>query len=306
MPENTIRSGWDPEQESFTLAVSFDRDIIADEDCYYYVIPGDVDYDEMDDYSSFLESLPQVKVVAAANEEILIEGIHKDDEVHIVHIPAPCGYSVREVPPEPAECWLEPVVVPDDETQTIGVDEVDTVVVTNSYPVYTVELLKVGNGDENRVLAGAEFALYGDDYDPENPDATEPLLRTDPTSDDGLVELSKQLIPGTYYLVETVAPSGYVAAGAVRIVVTAEGVSYYQDETSLDETQRNAAREILIDEQTNTIVYRLLIDNFSGVSLPNTGGSGTQALAQGGLALMATALAGLFLPRRKKKGNGAS
>ena len=73
--------------------------------------------------------------------------------------------------------------------------------VENYVPVFAIDLLKTGNNNE--VLAGAEFGLF------DSADASEPIA-TGTTDADGKILFEEELSAGTYYLQEIKAPAGYI------------------------------------------------------------------------------------------------
>lgn len=72
-----------------------------------------------------------------------------------------------------------------------------------------VSLVKVDANDTSKKLAGAKFSLYKDDGDGSFKSAVDKCVSADhETDNDGRIEFPK-LTVGTYFLVETYAPTGY-------------------------------------------------------------------------------------------------
>lgn len=136
---------------------------------------------------------------------------------------------------------------------------------------------KNGSYDEGeKLLSGAEFALYYDQ------DCKKPVYKKDGstqvtlTTVDGKASTDAETLlePGTYYLKETAAPSGYqIATNPIEIEVTAEGGTF------------NIANVASTDHE--------------GIELPTTGGMGTVALTAAGVVIVAGAAA--FIVRSRKE-----
>lgn len=158
----------------------------------------------------------------------------------------------------------------------------DTVDVTT----FAIKIDKFVDGDEGTKLAGAKFDLYRTVY-PGETGVTIPhtsiqgikLEGDKVTAADGSVTFEKYEANGTsynYYLVETVAPSGYnLLDNAVKVIFTDDDVA-------------------LTDG-----VYTVKVKNASGIQLPITGGTGTVIFTIIGIALMVGAVV-LFVVSRKK------
>ena len=130
-------------------------------------------------------------------------------------------------------------------------------------------------------LEGAKFNLYDSRYDAsktieENEDF---LIEADlqskkpaePVGEDAVIRSGK-LSVGTYYLVETKAPNGYIALSSpMKIIVT-------EQSGILSMTAQIADENVGADKlnRINRDSWKLSVQNSAGYELPSTGGSGTQ------------------------------
>lgn len=130
------------------------------------------------------------------------------------------------------------------------------------------------NGEE--LLSGAEFALYYDEAC-DNPvykkdGTTQVTLKT--VNGEASTDADTLLEPGTYYLKETAAPSGYqIVTNPIEIEVTDEGGTFY--------------------------IPNVASTKHEGIELPTTGGMGTVALTAAGVVIVASAAA--FIVRSRKE-----
>ena len=169
-----------------------------------------------------------------------------------------------------------------------------TVSVTNTYvkKVATIKVIKMESGSSKK-LPNAAFNLYR----PATEDDTEPVtikingtdtsvvkVQTITVGDDGEVEVP-DLPVGSYYLVETTPPVGY------ELLSTVIGFDLSSDSINLRSSDHVRADGL-----------ELTVYNDSGVTLPNTGGSGTLPYTLCGIALiMASALMYGFRMRRRER-----
>ncbi len=145
-------------------------------------------------------------------------------------------------------------------------------------------------------LEGAKFDLYEVVDDQQ---ADEPLYADMESNEEGMLVFGGETVfslpVGTYNLVETKAPAGYILKGApVVITVTTDDVTY-DEGTGLSASNSGKS----FDEETK--VYTLLVSNSAGVALPHTGGPGVLSLYVAGVALAAV---GVVLVMRRRCGQG--
>lgn len=146
---------------------------------------------------------------------------------------------------------------------------VDSDITGNTVNVYTFELnvVKV-DGNTKAPLAGATFKLTSDT------DTTGTSLTT---GNDGTVKFTG-LKAGTYYVEETVAPSGYnINSNKFTITISTSGV-------------------VTGDGVNNS---KLTVNDYP-LTVPQTGGAGTIMFTIGGVALVACAGVLFFILMRKK------
>lgn len=165
---------------------------------------------------------------------------------------------------------------------------------TNNYIAYEVIVVKVDTENTKTKLGGAKFDLYSaeavenGEIKPGAVPLQSNLVSSSDEQDKGKVSLGL-LTPGTYYLFETEAPSGYNTMDMpVEIVVRENGVSLMQG-------SRNQVEEISQEKA------ELMVMNSAGAELPSTGGPGTKRLYLLGIMLLGLAGAGYVLKWRSKE-----
>ena len=104
---------------------------------------------------------------------------------------------------------------------------------------------------------------------------------------------------GTYYLVETQAPAGYISLSTpIEIKITNDGgeikISYKKGSEDTCEVAAKDDHDVALYSASVTVI------NTPGVQLPSTGGMGTAPIYVAGTALVLLALAMLLKKRRQR------
>ena len=174
-------------------------------------------------------------------------------------------------------------------------------------PTYPLDINKTKKGSDEK-LAGAKFRLYSSEVDANANDESKAIKVSpvvagvagnyvvDPTSRNTEFESVKSiegkgynlhvngLAAGTYYLVETEAPTGYNKLTApIKVVITKNGDDFTISQDGTDETDK------IID-----------VENSTGSLLPSTGGMGTIAFTVVA-ALLVLGVAISFIRDRKRE-----
>lgn len=163
-------------------------------------------------------------------------------------------------------------------------------IMTNSETGQRLRFVKTNQ--MGQALSGARFALYAADSDGNQLDT--PMSRYEALVSNANGEFTPTddffLSNGTYYLVETKTPDGYIApATPIQFVVNTNGVTVVEGNAQT---------------VTQDGVITVTVQNSAGYELPKTGGAGTTLYTLGGLLLMAGAVMYGCAMRRRREGRG--
>ena len=171
--------------------------------------------------------------------------------------------------------------------------------ITNTQIAAQIGLIKIGDGDAEKLLSGVRFGLFLD-KEGKNPasDASGAEVKPVTTDANGKVTVG-YLVPGTYYLVEQKTVEGFkLLDKPVEIVITAvEGSTDGSCDVRYTQPDYADAPEPTVTEDG---LFELTINNATGSSLPSTGGVGTTIFYILGSIL--TAGAAILLSLRKRLG----
>ena len=179
-----------------------------------------------------------------------------------------------------------------------------TITYTNTRNKQPVAIYKTGIGDNETITTGATFVLYkANEYDDEKQEPKEgaTIITQGTTNGNGILILGELPIDEDencteYRLVETSASAGYILPEeAMKIFVYPNRVYGMQATGNMAVKDANDYSDII--DKTTTV---LRVWNNPGVSLPNTGGPGTNVIYLLGTILTALAGAGLVLRKRRR------
>lgn len=148
-----------------------------------------------------------------------------------------------------------------------------------------VKLIKISDQKEVTPLEGAKFTIETANGDE--------ISGTEPSRANG-VFYEGTLSPGEYILTETQAPAGHnMLTASIHITISeTDGVSINDSDSPATVDKPEPGDEYLV----------IRVRNSAGVTLPETGGSGTYPYTFGGLAILAIGLMyGLKLRRREER-----
>ena len=183
-----------------------------------------------------------------------------------------------------------------------------TLAFTNKLAAVRVILKKVGvnNTDPNAteaLLSGAAFTAYtSEEGHSIATDANSTSLSAMTSGSNG-VFFSGELLPGKYYLEETAIPAGYNAPLGrfeLEVISTEEAPTIKASWITGDPNHSAGSVNSSVDAETGETVYTVTVRNIAGVSLPSTGGPGTNLIYLLGAILTALAGAGLVMRRRRR------
>lgn len=180
--------------------------------------------------------------------------------------------------------------------------------------VYSLQLDVTKENEEGAKLPNAEFKLFRDasceneiklTKDPASNEYTvdpsgSSTIKTDDTGIFSIIGLSE----GTYYLKETVPPSGYaLPTDAIKLDVVPdvpdEIASGTEQLAALEATGAMGESQITVSADATTGVMGLTVVNHDGVRLPETGGMGTYVFYAAGAVIMIAAGVCVVVKRKK-------
>lgn len=180
--------------------------------------------------------------------------------------------------------------------------------------MYSLQLDVTKENEEGAKLPNAEFKLFRDasceneiklTKDPASNEYTvdpsgSSTIKTDDTGIFSIIGLSE----GTYYLKETVPPSGYaLPTDAIKLDVVPdvpdEIASGTEQLAALEATGAMGESQITVSADAATGVMGLTVVNHDGVRLPETGGMGTYVFYAAGAAIMIAAGVCVVVKRKK-------
>lgn len=155
--------------------------------------------------------------------------------------------------------------------------------ITNTKIETQVSIVKIKKGDASTTLKDAEFSLYlaGENGNYTEDDLVQSGIKTDNSGKKTITNLT----PGTYVLVETKAPTGYLLSEKTwKIAVALDGtVTVTYDGKPVNQAEGN-----------------YLIENSEVYTLPSAGGPGIYGFTISGVAILATALL-LFINSKRRE-----
>lgn len=228
------------------------------------------------------DSVVTVEYSATVNENAVVGGIGNPNKSFVVYEKDVNGGVPGKTPPQ--EVWAF---------------------------TYKLDTTKVDSGDANKKLEGAKFRLYNSDKSKSAEISNGKVVKwvdgdggTEiETSAEGIFNITG-LDTDTYYLKETVAPSGYNLpeddAAFFKFVITSTvSVDKGTSKGKIDTLKITVGTNPATDGDTTKGSVAMTITNTSGSTLPGTGGIGTVIFTVVGLLVMAGA-AGGFIWRRKQ------
>lgn len=169
----------------------------------------------------------------------------------------------------------------------------------------SITLKKVDSGNAAKALQGAAFTLYGSDYVGEDGavNASARAIESEMRTDSNGTVLLGTLDSGTYYLVETEAPEGYLAEKSpITVVISDEKAVVVQGTTSRDYNYSKKTTD-----GTTVQTATIEVSDSAGYVLPSTGGPGSRQWQEMGMFLLlsgAVLISGKLLASEKKERGG--
>ena len=181
-----------------------------------------------------------------------------------------------------------------------------TLAYTNRLAAVQVVLKKVGvnNTDETATeteLSGATFTIYTAVTGGSVAKDADGAELSGKTTDDAGIFFSGGLLPGKYYLEETVVPDGYydpLGRFELEILSTDSDPTIKASWITGDPDNSAGSVSSYTDDETGVTTYTVTVRNVAGVTLPSTGGPGTHLFTILGSLLLV--MAGVLLWRNHR------
>ena len=320
------------------------HNVFVDDDIPWYSVNGHYYHDEDGNYYDTEREGITVNIINVKDDgtkATITLSIKRTDTVRIANVPAGTEFTIVETARDDYDfvsasrgitgtnvynLTVNAPNAPSISGEIMPNKEMNVVFTNKKVVKYHVDILKK-NAVTNDALPGAVFALYGKDYYILNGqgqptttvnESAVPKKTNLTSGTDGKIDLG-ELASGTYYLVETHAPDGFLLTTPIRIVVDRNStltkkvgeeylplfVTYHQDGYSgsdnYDGIDITVSTQTMPDSSQVTVYsYTLTAVNNPGVTLPNTGGPGTGILYLTGIALLSLAGTGFAMKRRKR------
>ena len=248
------------------------------------------------EYLIFNETTNQEVVRYKTNDEGIID-LYKlagGNSYYVQEVTAPNGYEINDTKfyfDIDSNGFVKISDKNSDETKSVfTINDKGDMTISLSNKLKWFKLNVVKKNDADKLLAGAEFALY------KNADCTDEVTKAI-TDDNGNLLFDKVEV-GTYFLKETKAPAGY------RKLHDPIKVEF----KCIDGKHVFVVNDVVIDENNSNENYSMTVENdwyignmtvvnMCGSKLPATGSKGTVILTGAGICLC---LAGLMYKRKKK------
>lgn len=248
------------------------------------------------EYLIFNETTNQEVVRYKTNDEGIID-LYKlagGNSYYVQEVTAPNGYEINDTKfyfDIDSNGFVKISDKNSDETKSVfTINDKGDMTISLSNKLKWFKLNVVKKNDADKLLAGAEFALY------KNADCTDEVTKAI-TDDNGNLLFDKVEV-GTYFLKETKAPAGY------RKLHDPIKVEF----KCIDGKHVFVVNDVVIDENNSNENYSMTVENdwyignmtvvnMRGSKLPATGSKGTVILTGAGICLC---LAGLMYKRKKK------
>src|SRR5699024_8385859 len=177
-----------------------------------------------------------VDTVTTDENGVATSGDLRPGDYVLKEVTAPYGYNLSET----ADKGIEFTIARTDEGDTVELD-----LITNEVKSTKIQLTKKDSVENSKPLEGAEFNLLDSDNN---------VLATESTDENGSLVFDTDVKPGTYYVQETGAPSGYISNGElIPVEVTLEQV--HEGYNATVEIENDPFAEVILQKQDSESGY---------------------------------------------------